>query len=172
MKNNRTIFSPVDGEIIPKNQVKDEVFRKEFFGKGISIYPSSNKIVSPVSGIIESIAKDGHSVIIKADCGVRIWIYIGADIVELNGIYIEKFVEDKKKVKVGTLLLDCDFYEMEKLRYDIEITITVLQQENIFEVIQLKEGRIKRKKRVAGILFHHIDSIGGQCGAGTVTAAL
>lgn len=155
MKNERSIFSPVEGEIIPKNQVKDDVFKEEYFGKGISIYPNSNKIVSPVAGVIESIEKDGHSVIIKADCGARIWIYVGADIVQLNGKYIEKFVEDNKRVKIGTLLLDCDFYEMEKLGYDIEITITVMQQENIFEVIQLKEGRIKRKKQLAGILFHH-----------------
>lgn len=155
MRSNSMIYSPMDGEIISTDQVKDDVFRYEFFGKGITLYPKSNKILSPLAGIIESISKEKHSVIIKAESGARIWIYIGDDIVQLNGKYIKQLVEDKSKVDVGTILLDCDFYEMEKCGYNIEVTVTVMEQEDIFEVIKFQEGKVKKKEQIAGVLFHH-----------------
>lgn len=155
MKSERRIYSPVDGEIIPTNKVKDEVFRKQYFGRGITINPKSDKIVSPVAGVIDSIAKDGHSIMIKADNNVMIWVYIGVDVVELNGKYIDKFVKKDERVDIGTPLLNCDFYEMINCNYDIEVSVTVINQEDVFEVIPLKVGSIKKKEELAGILFHH-----------------
>lgn len=149
------VYSPVNGEIIPVDQVKDEVFRNEFFGKGISIYPESNKILSPAAGVIESISKEKHSIVIKTDEGAKLWLYIGNDIVQLNGRLIEQFVKEKQRINVGTVLLDCDFYEMKELGYTIELNITVIEQDDIFDVVKIKEGKIKKKEPLAGILFQH-----------------
>lgn len=154
MNNKLIIYSPVNGKIIPTNRIKDEVFRNELFGKGITIYPEGSKILSPVAGVIESISKEKHSIIIKTTEGVKLWIYIGDDIVQLNGTWIEQLIDEGKQVKIGTPLLDCDFYEMESRGYTIELTVTVMDQENIFEVIKFKEGSIKKKEQLGGILFH------------------
>jgi glucose-specific phosphotransferase system IIA component len=154
MKSEKRIYSPVDGEIIPMNKVNDEVFRKQYFGRGITIKPKSDKIVSPVAGVIDTIAEDGHSIMIKADNNVMIWVYIGVDVVQLNGKYIDKYVKKDESVDVGTHLLNCDFYEMINCNYDVEVSVTVMNQENVFEVIPLKEGSIKKKEELVGILFH------------------
>jgi len=149
------LYSPVDGEIIPSNQIKDEVFRNELFGRGISIYPRSNKILSPVTGVIESISKEKHSLIIQTTEGVKVWIYIGNDIVQLNGAFMKCYVKEKQHIESGTALFDCDFYEMKELGYQIEISITIKEHKDIFEVIKIKDGIIKKQEPLAGILFHH-----------------
>lgn len=155
MNNKLMVYSPVDGEIIPTNQIKDEVFRNELFGRGISIYPKSNKILSPVTGVIESISKEMHSIMIRTAEGVKLWIYIGNDIVQLKGTFIKCFVKEKQHIEVGTILFDCDFYEMKELGYHIEVSITVKENKDIFEVIKIKDGTIKKQESLAGILFHH-----------------
>ncbi|MBA4688980.1 MAG: PTS glucose transporter subunit IIA [Candidatus Galacturonibacter soehngenii] len=155
MNNKLMVYSPVNGEIIPVSQIKDAVFQYELFGRGVSISPSSNKILSPVAGVIESIAKEKHSIIIETAEGVKIWIYIGNDIVQLNGAFIKCFVEEKQHVEVGDALFDCDFYEMKEQGYHIEVSITVKEHKDIFEVIKMKDGTIKKKEPLAGILFYH-----------------
>lgn len=149
------VYSPCDGDIIPTNQIKDEVFRNEFFGRGISISPKSNEILSPVTGIIDSISKEKHSIVIDTAEGVKLWIYIGNDIVQLNGAFMKCFVKEKQHIKAGTILFDCDFYEMRERGYHMEVSITVKENKNIFEVIKIKEGTIYKQDPLAGILFHH-----------------
>jgi len=148
------LYSPVDGKIIPVSQVKDEVFQKQYFGKGITIFPQSDTIISPVDGVIEKIAEDGHSIRILAENHARIWIYIGDDIVNQKGECIDIYVKETDIISVGTPLLECDFDEMRRQNYNLEVTVTVMEQENVFDLIPFKEGLIRKKEELAGILFH------------------
>lgn len=154
MTRNISIYSPVDGKIISKNKVKDEVFEKDYFGKGVSIYPENDKILSPVTGVIESISKEKHSMIIRTNSGTRVWVYIGNDIVQLKGRYIETFVKESDRVSQGDPLMYCEFDQMENLGYNIEVSLTVLKQKDLHEIIVIGEKNIKKKQPVIGILFH------------------
>ena len=49
LMNKITIASPLKGNIVPLNEVKDETFASEMMGKGIAINPTEGKVVSPMN---------------------------------------------------------------------------------------------------------------------------
>ena len=53
-KKNVKIYSPVNGEMIPITDVKDEVFRKKMLGDGVAFVPVEGRFYSPVKGVIHS----------------------------------------------------------------------------------------------------------------------
>lgn len=53
LMNKITIASPLKGNIVPLNEVKDETFASEMMGKGIAINPTEGKVVSPINGTVQ-----------------------------------------------------------------------------------------------------------------------
>ena len=49
LMNKITIASPLNGEVVPLIEVKDETFASEMMGKGIAINPTEGKVVSPMN---------------------------------------------------------------------------------------------------------------------------
>ena len=45
------IASPLKGEVLPLNEVKDEAFASGILGNGIAINPKEGVLVSPVNGV-------------------------------------------------------------------------------------------------------------------------
>ena len=82
---NKSIVSPVDGEVIELENVCDEVFSSGIMGVGFGIIPSSKKFFSPASGKVENAYKTGHAYTIVTDDGLDLLIHIGIDTVELEG---------------------------------------------------------------------------------------
>ena len=58
--------SPMQGEIITLNKVKDEVFSSKAVGDGFAIYPKDGKVYSPVDGVIEVLFPTFHAIGITA----------------------------------------------------------------------------------------------------------
>ena len=43
------ILAPLSGQVVPLDQVPDDVFAQKVLGDGIAIAPSSGRILSPVA---------------------------------------------------------------------------------------------------------------------------
>lgn len=100
-KSKKEIASPVTGKIIPLEDVKDEVFSKKVMGDGFAVEPENNEIVSPVTGVIESVFPTKHAITIKADSGSEILLHMGIDTVELKGKGFNILVNKDQRVKMG-----------------------------------------------------------------------
>ena len=59
------IVSPLDGQLILLKDVPDSVFSQKLMGDGFAIIPQSQVVVSPISGVAESVFSTGHAVGIK-----------------------------------------------------------------------------------------------------------
>ncbi|WP_238916183.1 PTS glucose transporter subunit IIA [Clostridium sp. YIM B02555] len=147
------ILSPVDGEIIKESQIIDKVFQEKLFGEYVCIHPKSRKLLSPVSGIIEKIEKYEHYIIIRSDLGTKIWIYLGAYAISLDGRYTKVVVSEGDKVNAGDVLIICDFEEIERLGYEIKIIMSVINQDNILDVISLSKEDVKGKDKILVVIF-------------------
>ncbi|VYU52781.1 PTS beta-glucoside transporter subunit EIIBCA [Clostridium tertium] len=119
------IYSPIKGEVIKLEDVKDTVFSSGMMGVGIAINPKEGKLYSPVNGSIASIFETKHAIGIVADNGTEILIHIGIDTVELNGKYFKSNIKQGDTVKVGDLLLEFESEEIKKSGYDIVTPIIV-----------------------------------------------
>ncbi|MFD1067479.1 PTS sugar transporter subunit IIA [Oceanobacillus locisalsi] len=102
------LYAPVDGEVIPLEEVPDPVFSEKMMGDGIAIKPSGGNIVSPVDGEIVQAFPTKHAVGIKAGNGAEILIHIGLETVSLDGEGFTMHVKEGDKVKKGDALVDVD----------------------------------------------------------------
>ncbi|NRD77768.1 PTS glucose transporter subunit IIA [Bacillus sp. BRMEA1] len=99
------IFVPVNGEIIPIEEVPDPVFNQKMMGVGAAVVPDHGDIVAPVDGTIIQVAPTKHAVGILAEDGTEILIHVGLDTVALNGEGFQTAVKEGDKVAVGQTLL-------------------------------------------------------------------
>ena len=99
------VTAVVDGEIIPIENVDDQIFSKKMIGDGYGIHPTSQTVYSPIDGRIEQVAQSKHAVYIAMDDEMKLLIHIGIDTIDLKG---EGFTSELKKgapVKKGDPLI-------------------------------------------------------------------
>lgn len=137
--------SPMKGEIISIEQVKDEVFSSKAVGDGFAILPKDGKVYAPVDGVIEVLFPTFHAIGLTATDRNQYLVHIGLDSVKLNGQGFKAYVEQGMNVKQGDLLIEFDVNEMVKHGVDITspIIITNLNGRR-FELI--KSGNVEAKE--------------------------
>lgn len=109
-----SLTAPLSGNIVPLERVPDTTFSEKVLGDGIAIIPENGKILSPVTGTIESVADTKHAVSIVSENGLNILIHIGLETVSLNGEGFKIFVKNGDKVKSGELIGEVDLSLLEK----------------------------------------------------------
>lgn len=118
-------LSPMQGEIITLDNVRDEVFSSKAVGDGFAILPSDGKVYSPVDGVIEVLFPTLHAIGIKSVDRNLYLVHIGLDSVKLNGKGFKSFIEQGDQVKQGDLLIEFDIEEMKKNNVDMTSPIIV-----------------------------------------------
>ncbi|WP_407272199.1 glucose-specific PTS transporter subunit IIBC [Radiobacillus sp. PE A8.2] len=100
--------SPVRGQILPLEEVPDQVFSKKLMGDGFAVKPADGKFVSPVNGKILNIFPTKHAIGIEAENGMEILLHIGLDTVNLKGEGFTAKVEEGDVVKQGQEIMRVD----------------------------------------------------------------
>src|SRR5699024_174265 len=102
------LYNPVDGEVIPIEEVSDPVFSQKMMGDGYGIEPTNGEIYSPVDGEIVSVFPTKHALGLKTDNGIEVLVHIGIDTVELEGAPFEVLVAEGDKVTGTTQIAKVD----------------------------------------------------------------
>ncbi len=128
-----SLVSPVNGKLLPLEQVKDKVFADKILGDGIAIIPDNGTILSPVDGEIISVADTKHAYGIKTDDGIEILIHIGIDSVSLGGKGFDSHVSLGDRVTAGQHIctVDLDIFKQNNLSTATPILITSGQVYNL-----------------------------------------
>jgi PTS system glucose-specific IIA component len=108
------IFAPVNGKIIPIEEVPDPVFSQKMMGEGVAVIPSSGTINAPVKGTVILIADTKHAIGILAEDGSEILIHIGLETVSLKGQGFTVVVNEGDQVSVGQLRIEVDWEYISK----------------------------------------------------------
>ncbi len=114
-----TIVSPLKGQLIPLEEVKDEVFRTGVLGEGIAVIPEIGEVYAPVSGVVETIFHTKHAITLRGDNGAEILIHVGINTVELEGKHYDPQVKEGDRVEAGQLLLKFDLEAIKEAGYDM-----------------------------------------------------
>lgn len=96
-----SLTAPINGKFIKLSQVKDPVFSQGMMGQGFAIEPTSDEIISPVSGKVTLIAETKHALGIRTQEGADILIHLGIDTVELKGNPFTIMVKKGDQINVG-----------------------------------------------------------------------
>ena len=119
------ISSPINGQLIPLNEVNDPVFAGGAMGRGIAIKNPEGKVYAPFDGEITVFFPTGHAIGLKSDDGIELLIHVGMDTVKLNGEGFKPKAEAQQKVKRGQLLLEFDSKVITDAGYETTTPVVV-----------------------------------------------
>lgn len=143
---NFEIVAPVNGDIIPLEEVPDPVFNQKMMGEGIAITPSDGHFLSPVNGKIIQIPDTKHAVGILAEDGSEILIHIGLETVALKGEGFEAKVKVGDEVSVGQVLIEADLEYLREHADNIVTPIIITNSQNNGKAYKMTD----EKKGTAG----------------------
>ncbi|MFR4329389.1 PTS sugar transporter subunit IIA [Coprococcus comes] len=127
--------APVNGKIIPNDQIADDTFAAEFLGKTVAIEPADGIITAPCDGEIVSIFKTGHAVCILTDGGAELLIHIGIDTVKMDGNGFTKKVSDGAKVHAGDVLIEADLNAIKEAGHPAT-TMMILTNTDLYDSVE------------------------------------
>lgn len=140
------IAAPLQGTVVPLEQVNDPTFAEGILGKGVAIQPSSGTVVSPVNGTIVSIFDTGHAVGLISEDGVEVLIHVGLDTVNLKGKHFSVKKSSGDTVKIGDMILEFDKDAIVADGYEVITPVIISNHFNFEEVETLADGMVEAGK--------------------------
>ncbi|MFC6347715.1 beta-glucoside-specific PTS transporter subunit IIABC [Vagococcus carniphilus] len=128
------LFSPLNGKVIPLEEVKDAAFSSGALGDGLAVLPESGELYSPINGTVVALFPTGHAIGLSTDSGVEILIHIGMDTVSLEGKGFETSVSVGDKVIRGQKLIDFDKEAIISAGYDIITPIVITNTQDVLSI--------------------------------------
>ncbi|WP_019638717.1 beta-glucoside-specific PTS transporter subunit IIABC [Paenibacillus fonticola] len=148
-----TVISPLKGDIIALNEVKDEAFSTGALGKGIAIEPKEGKVYAPVDGVLTSLFKSGHAIGITSKHGVEVLIHVGKDTVKLKGKYFTPKVSQGDVVKKGDLIMEFDMEAIKAEGFILTTPVIVSNSNNYLDVIETEKKSINYKEDLLTVVI-------------------
>nr|WP_294465914.1 beta-glucoside-specific PTS transporter subunit IIABC [uncultured Sellimonas sp.] len=136
------VASPMQGECIPLEEVKDATFSQGILGKGTAVVPEKGIVTAPFDGRIDVMFETGHAVGMTSKDGVELLIHVGMDTVNLEGKYFHPKKKTGDAVKKGDVILEFEKDEIVKAGYDITTPIIVSNTDQFADVLPVASGPI------------------------------
>ena len=127
--------APVNGTIIPNDQIADSTFAAEVLGKTVAIEPADGVITAPCDGKVVSIFDTGHAVCILTDGGAELLIHVGIDTVKMDGNGFTKKVSDGTKVHAGDVLIEADLDAIKNAGHPAT-TMMILTNTDLYDSVE------------------------------------
>jgi len=136
------IYSPLNGKIIPLEEIPDEAFASKIIGDGIGFDPTGDTIYAPCDADDISIFDTNHAISFETKDGLELIVHFGIDTVKLGGNGFERLVEDGQSVKKGDALVKFDL-DYIKENAKSHKTPVIISNMDMVEVIEKSTGEIK-----------------------------
>ncbi|SFH72148.1 beta-glucoside-specific PTS transporter subunit IIABC [Pisciglobus halotolerans] len=146
------IASPMTGDTIGLEDVKDEAFSTGALGKGIAIQPVDGNVYAPANGTITILFPTRHAIGMTTENGTEILIHIGMDTVQLDGEGFTAHVKQGDKVVAGQLLLTVDLEKLKARGYETITPIIVTNTGNFIDILPTKENHLANGDYLLSVL--------------------
>ena len=147
-QDDKAVYSPLEGKLIPMTEVPDETFASKALGEGVAVIPEKGCVYAPFDGEVEMVYDTGHAIGLVREDGMEVLIHVGINTVELGGEYYTAKVSNGQKIKKGDLLLEFDMDEIAKAGYSM-VTPVIVTNSDEYEGLTFKEhGRVEPGDRI------------------------
>lgn len=146
------IVSPIKGEVLKLEVIKDDAFASGVLGKGVAILPDEGKVFAPADGTVSTLFPTLHALGIETDNGAEILIHIGLDTVQLNGEGFKAMVKQGDHIKRGQLLITFDKEFIEKKGYCIQTPVIVTNTDEFLDVVEVAKEQVNSGDSLLKIL--------------------
>ncbi|WP_457951448.1 glucose PTS transporter subunit IIA [Lactiplantibacillus pentosus] len=121
------VYQPVSGQVIPLQEVNDDVFSKGLLGDGFAVKPDNRGVYSPVTGTVTMVAETKHAIGFLSDSGIEVLIHLGIDTVELNGLPFDIKIKNDNHVVKGQLIGEMNLDMIRKEQKDTTVIVALTQ---------------------------------------------
>ena len=98
------IASPLNGKVIPLEEVADGVFSEKMVGDGFAVEPTDNQVYAPADCEVTTVFGTKHAIGLTTPEGCELLIHLGIDTVQLNGAPFTINVKEGDTLKKGDLI--------------------------------------------------------------------
>lgn len=138
------LFNPVDGNVIPIEEVPDPVFSQKMMGDGFGVQPDNGRVYSPGTGEVVSVFPTKHAIGLKLDNGIEVLVHIGVDTVELEGGPFEIFVEEGAKVTPETQVASVDLEALKAADKPDTVIVVFTNMDDVEDYKLSTTGKVAR----------------------------
>lgn len=139
----RSVAAPLTGEVLPLEQVDDEIFATGVLGLGGAVLPSETKVYAPFDGSVTTVADTKHALGLISSDGVELLIHVGINTVGLNGKGFITHVQEEQTFKRGDLLMEFDLSVIKEAGLSPATMVIVSNTDDYEEVVLETSGSIK-----------------------------
>ena len=105
----RELKAYVSGEVIPMEDIPDQVFASRALGDGVAIKPEDGVLRAPADAMVAVVMEESlHACGLVLDNGMELLLHIGLDTVEMKGDGFRAFVKPGDRVRAGEELIAFD----------------------------------------------------------------
>ena len=141
------VYSPLQGQAIALEEVKDETFASGVLGKGFAIVPEEGKVYAPFDGTLDLLYDTRHALGMTSNDGIEVLVHVGLNTVELNGAHYRAYAESGDTIKKGQLLLEFDMDAIRGAGYDLTTPVLITNSDQYAEVHVEKTGAINAAEK-------------------------
>lgn len=144
----KKLYAPIQGTIVPRNEIPDDTFAAGVLGDGVGIDPEEGVVVAPFDGEISSVTDTKHAIGITGPADMEVLIHVGVDTVNMKGDGFELLVEEGQKVKAGQKLMTFDIAKIKAARYSPVAAVLLTNSDDYPEFKVVKTGKTQRLEEV------------------------
>lgn len=144
----KSLFSPLKGTVISREEIPDETFATGVLGDGVGIIPAIGEVVAPFDGEISSVTDTHHAVGITGPGEMEVLIHVGVDTVNMKGDGFELLVSEGEKVKAGQKLLTFDITKIQEAGYSTTTAVLLTNSDDYPDFKVLKTGETESMEKL------------------------
>lgn len=154
MKNESTLTSPMNGDLLPISEVPDPTFSQKILGDGFAINPIDGMVHSPVDGKVVQLFHTNHAIGLQTANGAEVLIHIGIDTVKMKGEGFKSFVKVDDEIKRGDKLIEFDLKLVNEKAKSPITPIVITNMDKIQGIELLATGQVKNTQNVMNYTIH------------------
>lgn len=144
----KILYAPVKGNVIPREEIPDETFASGVLGDGVGIEPEEGLVVAPFDGEISSVTDTLHAVGITGPGEMEVLIHVGVNTVNMQGDGFTLLVKEGDTVKAGQKLLTFDIDKIKAAGYSTTTAVLVTNSDDYEFCTVEKTGKTELMEKI------------------------
>ncbi|MCM1158889.1 MAG: glucose PTS transporter subunit IIA [Bacteroidales bacterium] len=144
----KSLFSPLKGNVIAREEIPDETFASGVLGDGVGIEPEKGEVVAPFDGEISSVTDTRHAVGITGPGEMEVLIHVGIDTVNMKGDGFVLLVSEGEKVKAGQKLMTFDISKIKEAGYSTTTAVLLTNSDDYEGFKVIKTGKTEQMEKL------------------------
>lgn len=144
----KILYAPVKGNVIPREEIPDETFASGVLGDGVGIEPEEGLVVAPFDGEISSVTDTRHAVGITGPGEMEVLIHVGVNTVNMQGDGFTLLVKEGDRVKAGQKLLTFDIDKIKAAGYSTTTAVLVTNSDDYESCTVEKTGKTELMEKI------------------------